>query len=265
MRPPVARLAAVVAATAVLAVAGAPAGAAPAAVAATADQVYVAMGDSYTAGPLVPFHVPDPWGCLRSDHNYPHLVADAVGATLRDVSCSGADTADLSSAQDVAGDDNPPQLDALDPGVGTVNLQIGGNDIGFSEMPITAGDVPYLRAKEKERNAMLASQAAAAGAVYVDLYGPGVGHDAPASCPERAGSSRSSHCPLPRPSTPTPSLCGAWRPCCWARSRAEPAAAGQARSQPSHRRPTAGAARIGAWSPRRGSSSSTTSPTSPTW
>ena len=45
-------------------------------------------------------------------------------------------------------------------------------------MPIAPDDVPYLRAKEKELNAMLATQAAAAGATYVDVYGPSIGHDA---------------------------------------------------------------------------------------
>ena len=38
-------------------------------------QSYVALGDSYTAGPIIPVQQTDPLGCLRSDHNYPHLVA----------------------------------------------------------------------------------------------------------------------------------------------------------------------------------------------
>ncbi|MGI8808313.1 MAG: GDSL-type esterase/lipase family protein [Acidimicrobiales bacterium] len=45
-------------------------------------------------------------------------------------------------------------------------------------LPIAPGDAPYLRDKEKELNAMLAAQAAAAGATYVDVYSPSVGHDA---------------------------------------------------------------------------------------
>jgi hypothetical protein len=32
-------------------------------------QSYVALGDSYTAGPVIPFQQKDPAGCLRSDHN----------------------------------------------------------------------------------------------------------------------------------------------------------------------------------------------------
>jgi hypothetical protein len=45
-------------------------------------------------------------------------------------------------------------------------------------MPITDGDVPYLRDKEKQLNAMLQWVAAAKGAVYVDTYAPSIGHDA---------------------------------------------------------------------------------------
>jgi hypothetical protein len=53
---------------------------------------------------------------------------------VRDVSCSGARTDDLFAPQAVFGGRNPPQLDALDAGVSTVTLQIGGNDIGFTEI-----------------------------------------------------------------------------------------------------------------------------------
>jgi lysophospholipase L1-like esterase len=216
-----------------------------------APDTYVAIGDSYTAGPLVPDQVPHPIGCWRSNHNYPHLVAAARSAALRDVSCSGATTDDLFAPQDVWAGPNPPQLDAVNASVSTVTVQIGGNDIGFSEivgrcaavvplgtpcqdtyvrggvdeigrriaatgpkvaaalaevrrrsprarvlvvgyptilpenqpgcwplLPIAPADVPYLRAKEKELNAMLAARAAAAGARYVDVYGPSIGHDA---------------------------------------------------------------------------------------
>jgi lysophospholipase L1-like esterase len=221
------------------------------AVGATTAPTYVALGDSYTAGPVIPNQLPDPLGCWRSDHNYPHLVAAVRPVALRDVSCSGAVTADMTGTQAVLLGSNPPQLDALDPTVGTVSVQIGGNDIGFVEivercatllpvgtpcrdtytaggvdeidrriaqtrprvaavlaearrrapqarifvvgypeilpevgpgcwpfLPIAPDDVPYLRDKEKELNAVLAADAAAAGATYVDVYGPSLGHDA---------------------------------------------------------------------------------------
>lgn len=45
-------------------------------------------------------------------------------------------------------------------------------------VPLTTGDTAYLNNVEKELNSMLAKEAAANGAVYVDNYTPGIGHDA---------------------------------------------------------------------------------------
>jgi hypothetical protein len=45
-------------------------------------------------------------------------------------------------------------------------------------VPILPVDMPYLVAKFKEMNAMLASEAAAHDATYVDLYDASIGHDA---------------------------------------------------------------------------------------
>ena len=219
---------------------------------AAAPGTYVAVGDSFTAGPGVLFQDLTQLGCFRSaDHNYPHLVAQARGSTLRDRSCSGAVTSDLTSPQVILGGANPPQFDSLDASVATISMQIGGNDIGFTEilyrcaavlplgapcraaytaggtdelsrriaatapkvaaavaearrrspqarifvlgypailpevgpgcaplLPVAPDDVPYLRDKQKELNAMLATQAVAAGAIYVDVYTPSIGHDA---------------------------------------------------------------------------------------
>ena len=67
---------------------------------------YVALGDSYTAAPLVP---PTDTSnvCLRSGANYPALVAEAMpGTTLTDVSCSGATTANTTTPQIGAGGDS---------------------------------------------------------------------------------------------------------------------------------------------------------------
>jgi lysophospholipase L1-like esterase len=214
---------------------------------------YVALGDSYTAGPVIPTQRTDYPGCLRSDHNYPALIRSSVGQPVfRDASCSGAQTNDMTQSQDVdPNPDNPPQFDRLDASTRVVTIGIGGNDIGFTEiakscasptptgtpchdkwvvngdnlisdrinatapkvagvlqgiharspqarvylvaypailpesgpgcwptMPITPGDVPFLRAVEKELNAMLEAQAAANDAVYVDTYAPSIGHDA---------------------------------------------------------------------------------------
>ncbi len=100
-----------------------------------APQSYVSLGDSYTAGPIIPVQQTDPLGCLRSDHNYPHLVAAALGVSdFHDPSCSGAETGDMTNAQGVSPGPNPPQFDSLSTNTQLVTLGIGGNDIGFSEI-----------------------------------------------------------------------------------------------------------------------------------
>jgi lysophospholipase L1-like esterase len=94
---------------------------------------YVSLGDSYTSGPLIPDQTGSPLGCLRSNHNYPSLVAAAThAASFTDVSCSGADTTDMTQPEPVTLGTNPPQDDALSAATTLVTLQIGGNDINFS-------------------------------------------------------------------------------------------------------------------------------------
>jgi lysophospholipase L1-like esterase len=212
---------------------------------------YVALGDSYAAGPLIPLQVPL-FGCLKSNNNYANLTARNLGLSLTDASCSGAETEDMENPQNVDPDGpNPPQFDSLSKKTRIVTVQIGGNDIGFSsiardcsstspdgtpcqdtfvhdgrdeiseriqataplvaavlqgiharspkarvllvnyaailpdtgpgcwpQVPITEGDVPYVRAKEKELNAMLAAQAAANTTEVVDWYTASIGKDA---------------------------------------------------------------------------------------
>lgn len=100
-------------------------------------RTYVALGDSFTAGPQIPDQVADPPGCGRSTRNYPSIVSAHLGyAEFVDVSCSGAGTKGLTGPQPVAGGVNPPQLDAVTPDVDLVTLGIGGNDIGFSQIAI---------------------------------------------------------------------------------------------------------------------------------
>jgi lysophospholipase L1-like esterase len=221
--------------------------------AAAVEPSYVALGDSFTAGPLIPLQIP-PFGCLKSDHNYPHLARPSIKwPAFRDPSCSGAQTKHMTQQQNVSPDGpNPPQFDSLDSNTRLVTVGIGGNDIGFSEiirecgsadspegspcqdryvhdgrdeiseriqatapkiaavlqgiharspkadvyvvnylpilphegpgcwpqMPVADDDVPYLRAKHQELNAMLAEQAAANNAGVIDAYTAGIGHDA---------------------------------------------------------------------------------------
>ncbi len=95
---------------------------------------YVALGDSYTAGPLIPNPVL-PLGCLKSSNNYPRLAAPSIGLPLRDASCSGAKTDHMTQPQNVDPDGpNPPQFNSLDAETTVVSVTIGGNDIGFAEV-----------------------------------------------------------------------------------------------------------------------------------
>ena len=48
----------------------------------------------------------------------------------------------------------------------------------YPQMPVAEGDVPWLRAKQEELNAMLAAQASANGARLVDVYAASRGHSA---------------------------------------------------------------------------------------
>ena len=106
-------------------------------------QSYVSLGDSYTSGPLITPQDRAVPGCLRSDANYPSLIAPDLGLpAFRDVSCSGAQTKDMTQAQDVDPDpDNPPQLDGLDRATKVVTLGIGGNDIGFTDIAKKCGEL----------------------------------------------------------------------------------------------------------------------------
>ncbi|MEV5746312.1 SGNH/GDSL hydrolase family protein [Actinoallomurus sp. NPDC052308] len=99
---------------------------------------YVALGDSFTAGPLIPHRHGTPIACLRSDHNYPSLVARMLQpASFTDVSCSAATTENMSRAQSVLFGKNIPQLDAVTRDTTLVTLGIGGNDIGYSRIVLT--------------------------------------------------------------------------------------------------------------------------------
>jgi len=109
-----------------------PAAAAPQGHGQGAQTRYVALGDSYTSGPVIPTQVDA--NCARSDHNYPSLVAAADHvADFTDVSCGGATTVEMWKPQGT----NGPQLDALDHNTTLVTLQIGGNDIGFGSIIAT--------------------------------------------------------------------------------------------------------------------------------
>ena len=124
------------------ALAGAPASAEPPGHGGASGAVvrYVALGDSYTAAPLVP-NLDIANGCFRSTNNYPSLVARALEVPdFVDASCSGAQTKDMTTSQlpGVA-----PQFDALTPDTNLVTVSIGGND--FSVFGTLVGYCPQLR------------------------------------------------------------------------------------------------------------------------
>ncbi|HEY3686717.1 MAG TPA: SGNH/GDSL hydrolase family protein [Streptosporangiaceae bacterium] len=123
-----------------LAAVGLAAGGGPAA--ADTGPNYVSLGDSYTAGPLIPDQTGHPALCLRSTHNYPSLVAKSVGAaTFTDASCSGSTTDDMTSAQNLGISSNPPEFDSLKADTTLVTVGIGGNDIGFGSIILTCGSL----------------------------------------------------------------------------------------------------------------------------
>ncbi|MBZ5737965.1 SGNH/GDSL hydrolase family protein [Nocardioides mangrovi] len=89
---------------------------------------YVAIGDSYTAAPLVP-PTDATTICLRSERNYPALLAAAMpGTELTDVSCSGARTRNVIEPQTGATGSVPPQLEAVTARTDLVTIGLGGND-----------------------------------------------------------------------------------------------------------------------------------------
>jgi lysophospholipase L1-like esterase len=94
---------------------------------------YVALGDSFSAGPLVPEARSDPAGCFRSTNNYPAYLAGYLEVrSYRDVTCSGAQTRDLRRPQRLPfGATTPPQLAAVTAGTDLVTLGVGGNDFGL--------------------------------------------------------------------------------------------------------------------------------------
>ena len=86
---------------------------------------YVALGDSYSAGSGVQPADPTGVSCTRSLVNYPHDIAAATGAQLKDVTCGAAQTKDFFTSQMTG---VPPQLNALSGGTQLVTMTIGGND-----------------------------------------------------------------------------------------------------------------------------------------
>lgn len=99
-----------------------------------------ALGSSFAAGPGIAPAVDGP--AMRSALNYPHLVADALGATLVDATVSGATTDTILHTSQRRGLRRfPPQLELVDPALDLdlVTITAGGNDLGHLGSMLRAG------------------------------------------------------------------------------------------------------------------------------
>jgi lysophospholipase L1-like esterase len=92
---------------------------------------YVAIGDSYSAGPGIAPLDADSAACARSAADFPALLAERLRATLVDVGCSGATTQTATQGANGLTGTLDPQLDALGDDTALVTVLIGGNDGGL--------------------------------------------------------------------------------------------------------------------------------------
>jgi lysophospholipase L1-like esterase len=100
--------------------------------------IYVALGDSYTAGGPIGVLQEHGFVCQRSTRNYPSLVASTLDLPLTDVSCGGATSDGL--LESVRG--APAQIDAIRPTTRVVTVGVGGNDFGlYSSLLLTCPDL----------------------------------------------------------------------------------------------------------------------------
>ncbi|SEC60068.1 GDSL-like Lipase/Acylhydrolase family protein [Nocardioides exalbidus] len=108
----------------------------------TSDVDYVALGDSFSAGPFIGTMRTDPAGCARSKDNYPAFLADWLDVkSYTDVTCSAATTQDLTGTMALYdGGTAPPQLDAVTADTDLVTLGMGGNDFGIYDSLIRCQD-----------------------------------------------------------------------------------------------------------------------------
>jgi lysophospholipase L1-like esterase len=92
---------------------------------AATEKEYVALGDSYASGVGAGHYDSASGDCKRSTVSYPALWAGVhTEYKLKDVTCSGAEIADVRA----------DQLSALTTGTDFVTLTVGGNDAQFSSV-----------------------------------------------------------------------------------------------------------------------------------
>ncbi len=108
-----------------------------------ATNLYVALGDSFSAGPgsgIFPGQLVEDQSvyeagtlhrCNRSSNAYPQSLANAKNIPLRNVSCGGATVDNILNSGQFG---EPAQINAVTPDTTLVTLTIGGNDIGFNDI-----------------------------------------------------------------------------------------------------------------------------------
>ncbi|MEU9246511.1 SGNH/GDSL hydrolase family protein [Streptomyces shenzhenensis] len=90
-----------------------------------AGPVYVALGDSYSAGNGAGNYDSASGSCHRSFSSYPYLWKNAhAPSSFADTACSGAVTTDVTNSQ----------LGPLNSATTLVSVTIGGNDAGFADV-----------------------------------------------------------------------------------------------------------------------------------
>lgn len=94
-------------------------------------RVIAALGSSFAAGPLIK-PVADA-AAMRSTRNYPHLLAEKLGAGLVDLTVSGATTANILDTPQttISGRVFAPQIDGLPGDADLVTITAGGNNLQF--------------------------------------------------------------------------------------------------------------------------------------
>lgn len=102
---------------------------------------YVALGDSYVAGGGIATTTTE---CLRSDHDYPALLAaELQAAKFVDVSCGGATTKSvLHGTVQGSGSKLAPQIGAVTSDTDLITIGIGGNDSGVTPTLFTSCLIP---------------------------------------------------------------------------------------------------------------------------
>lgn len=127
---------------------------------------YVALGDSFVAGPGIEPQQRDSGPCQRSERNWPAIVSKELGlSSLRDVSCVGARTHHLFHDVSTRLGRVPAQLDSLDRSTDLVTLGIGGNDEGVLPSLVVACSSGSRQASDR-------------CAKFVELTLPGILEDA---------------------------------------------------------------------------------------